>query len=140
DRLERYRPEGLQELRTGIENGYDTVCATTEQNPDLCQIVFTVPPGQNAIATRDRVFENLTLADGGTATSGVNTFAAGDSTDILGQLGNVLGGLSSSSFRSDGIDLTPYLDAADGGTGELLQGGVSSGEATGRRLNPERFR
>ncbi|NEP17779.1 MAG: hypothetical protein F6J97_12885, partial [Leptolyngbya sp. SIO4C1] len=42
DRLERYRPEGLQELRTGIENGYDTVCATTEQNPDLCQIVFTV--------------------------------------------------------------------------------------------------
>ena len=46
ERLESYRPEGLAELLVGSENGYDTVCATTEQFPNLCKIVFTVPPGQ----------------------------------------------------------------------------------------------
>ena len=52
-RLESYRPEGLLELRTGTENGYNIVCATTEQSPNQCGIVFTVPPGQDPVQTRD---------------------------------------------------------------------------------------
>ena len=31
-RLEEYRPDGLVELRTDVENGYDTDCATTEDH------------------------------------------------------------------------------------------------------------
>ena len=68
-RLESYRPDGLLELQTGVENGYNTVCVTTESNP-TCRIVFTVPDGQDPIATRDQVFENLTLADSGQQTQG----------------------------------------------------------------------
>jgi len=38
-----YRPDGLIELRTDVENNYNTVCVTTENDPS-CRIVFTVPP------------------------------------------------------------------------------------------------
>jgi hypothetical protein len=138
-RLEQYRPEGLVELRTDIENGYNTVCATTEQSPGACSIVFTVPPGQDPIATRDAVFDNLTLADEGVSTDAVNTFAGGADSNLLGQLGQVLnrwpetgGGWRPS--RS-GLALKPYLDPADGGTGEYL-----NSVGTGRRLDPDRFR
>jgi Circadian oscillating protein COP23 len=51
-RLEAYRRDGLKELRTEVKNQYSTVCVTTERNNE-CRIVFTVPPGQDAIATRD---------------------------------------------------------------------------------------
>ena len=142
NRLETYRPEGLLELRTGTENGYNIVCATTEQSPNECGIVFTVPPGQDPLQTRDRVFENLTLADSGEATQSVNTFTGRSSVDVLGQIGQVIGtDLSTltgrSGFGNSGINLKPYLDPADGGTGAYLQEGSAQ---PGRSLNPENFR
>ncbi len=143
DRLEAYRPEGLAELQVGTENGYDIVCATTEQIPGLCKIVFTVPPGQNPVATRDLVFENLTLADGGTDTTIVNTYTGSGGIDVLGQIGEALGTdlgrfpipTARSSSRNSGLNLKPFLDAADGGTGTAL-----SPKTSGRMLNPDRFR
>ncbi len=143
DRLESYRPEGLAELQVGTENGYDIVCATTEQIPGLCKIVFTVPPGQNPVATRDLVFENLTLADGGTDTTIVNTYTGNGGPDILGQIGEALGtdlgGFSRPAARTtsarSGINLKPFLDRADGGTGAALRS-----RTAGRTLNPDRFR
>ena len=131
-RLEEYRPDGLVELRTDIENGYNTVCATTEEDLETCRIVFTVPPGQDPLTTRDAVFSNITLADAGTNTSAVNTFVGGvrlPETDLLGTgglndeiFGAVRGALEDRSTRrsSDGIYLKPYLDPADGGTGLYL--------------------
>ena len=139
DRLESYRPEGLAELQVGTENGYDIVCATTEQVPGLCKIVFTVPPGQDPVVTRDQVFENLTLADSGTNTTVVNTYT-GSNNNILGQINEALGGLSipgvSAPSSRAGINLKPFLDEADGGTGTALR----SGTAPGRTLNPDSFR
>lgn len=133
-RLEQYRPDGLLELQTAVENGYNTVCVTTEAVPG-CRIVFTVPPGQDPLATRDRVFQNLTLADRGEATQGVNTFTDGDGS-ILDQVQDVLGLPNSSSRpRNGGINLKPFLDAADGGTGTQLSGGSAS-----PTLNPNNFR
>ena len=138
-RLETYRPEGLLELRTGTENGYDIVCATTERSPNVCSIVFTVPPGQDPLQTRDRVFENLTLADRGEATQSVNTFTGSSTVDVLGQIGQVLGAdlstlSQTASFGGNGINLKPYLDPADGGTGSYLQEGSAQ---PGRVLNPD---
>ena len=138
DRLEAYRPEGLAELQVGTENGYDIVCATTEQIPGLCKIVFTVPPGQNPIATRDRVFENLTLADAGNNTNVVNTFTGSSGSNILGQISEALN-LPLPARRSsarNGINLKPFLDAADGGTGTALKNTT----APSRTLNPDNFR
>lgn len=138
DRLEAYRPEGLTELQVGTENGYDIVCATTEQEPGLCKIVFTVPPGQNPVVTRDRVFENLALADGGTDTTVVNTFTGtGSNNSILEQITGVfelpLPGSASSS--RDSINLKPFLDPSDGGTGAALDNVNPT-----RRLAPDNFR
>ncbi len=135
-RLEEYRPDGLMALETSVENGYNTVCVTTENTPG-CRIVFTVPPGQDAMATRDLVFDNLAIADRGDQTQGVTTFAGGNS-DVLGQIGNILGlpSSTSSSSRSSGINLKPFLDPTDGGTGARLSGGGPAG----RPLNPDAFR
>ncbi|MEP0927388.1 MULTISPECIES: COP23 domain-containing protein [Cyanophyceae] len=134
-RLEEYRPDGLMALETSVENGYNTVCVTTESTP-TCRIVFTVPPGQDAMATRDLVFDNLAIADRGDQTDGVTTFAGGNN-DVLGQIGNILGlPSSSSSSRSSGINLKPFLDPTDGGTGARLSGG----SPTGRSLDPDAFR
>lgn len=125
-RLEFYRPDGLLELQTGIENEYDVVCATSQKDP-ACRIVFTVPPGQDPQITRDRVFENLTLADRGDETQAINTFVdGGRGLDILGQLNRELGiDLSSLGQRrrspSEAINLRPFLDPADGGTGRRLR-------------------
>ncbi len=141
ERLESYRPEGLVDLQVGTENGYDIVCATTEQTPGLCKIVFTVPPGQDPVITRDRVFENLALADGGNDTTVVNTFTGAGSPDILGQISEALGTQgfpvlgSPGSPSANGINLKPFLDTADGGTGTALRPSTSS-----RPLNPENFR
>lgn len=125
-RLEFYRPDGLLELQTGIENEYDVVCATSQKDP-ACRIVFTVPPGQDPQITRDRVFENLTLADRGDDTQAINTFVdGGRGLGILGQLNRELGiDLSSLGQRrrslSEAINLRPFLDPADGGTGRRLR-------------------
>ncbi|MGB5975082.1 MAG: COP23 domain-containing protein [Nodosilinea sp.] len=135
DRLEEYRPDGLLALETAVENGYNTVCVTTETVPG-CRIVFTVPPGQDPALTRDRVFDNLTIADRGDSTQGVTTFAGG-SSDILGQIGDALGLPGSMApARPSGISLKPFLAPDDGGTGERLVGGSSAG----RSLNPDAFR
>ncbi len=152
DRLESYRPEGLAELQVGTENGYDTVCATTEQFPGTCKIVFTVPPGQNPVVTRDLVFENLTLADSGTDTTVVNTYTGSGSNDLLGEIGSVIDGLplpgrtpgrtpgqtpgQTHRATSGAINLKPFLAPADGGTGAALGNTTSSS----RPLNPDRFR
>lgn len=144
-RLEDYRPDGLVELRTDVENGYNTVCATTEENLDACRIVFTVPPGQDPVATRDAVFSNITLADTGTETSAVNTFVGGRripgtdlsrtgslNSEIFGAVGEIFEGRSNRG-RSSSIYLKPYLDPSDGGTGAYLN-------QSGQPLNPDNFR
>jgi hypothetical protein len=141
ERLESYRPEGLVELQVGLENGYDVVCATTEQVPGLCKIVFTVPLGQNPVATRDLVFENLTLADAGNNTTIVNTFTGNDASNLLGQIGEALNlpmpNHSSAPPSADtGINLKPFLDVADGGTGSALR----KDTPPSRTLSPENFR
>lgn len=145
-RLESYRPDGLLELGTSLENGYDVVCVTTQANPS-CRIVLTVPPGQDPEITRDLVFENIVLADRGTSTDAV-TALTGNRPDVAAVedlLGIDLpdgmpgGGGSRSSVRADWIDLRPFLDPADGGTGAQLQD--TSPAPSGRpRLNPEGFR
>ncbi|MEM0981047.1 MAG: COP23 domain-containing protein, partial [Cyanobacteria bacterium P01_H01_bin.58] len=131
-RLESYRPDGLLELQTGLENGYDTVCVTTE-NDASCRIVFTVPPGQDPLVTRDSVFNNLALADQGQATEGVITFQDGGT--VLDDLENVLGLPSGNTSvqRNRSINLQPFLDPSDGGTGSQLN------RSSGRSLNPDNF-
>jgi Circadian oscillating protein COP23 len=144
-RLEEYRPDGLNELSTATENGHNIVCATTKSN-SACRIVFTVPPGQDPLVTRNSVFQNLTVADGGTMTQGVNTYVSSGNnnlnlTDNLVNLGlSVLGNNSawSSSYADRDIKLRPYLSPADGGTGRSLTNGVRSQK--GLRLNPNNFR
>jgi hypothetical protein len=144
-RLEEYRPDGLQELSTTTENGYNTVCATTQSKP-ACRIVFTVPPGQDPITTRNSVFESLATADNGQMTQGVNTFTGtgGGNLNLNGDLVNmglaILGngsGLGHSAERST-INLKPFLDPTDGGTGIEMNNGVRLQK--GMRLNPDKFR
>jgi Circadian oscillating protein COP23 len=144
-RLEEYRPDGLQELSTATENGYNTVCATTQSKP-ACRIVFTVPPGQDPITTRNSVFESLATADNGQMTQGVNTFAetGSNNLNLNGDLMNlglaILGngsGLNHSAERS-AINLKPFLDPTDGGTGIEMNNGVRLQK--GMRLNPDKFR
>ena len=77
------------------------------------------------------VFDNLVLADQGQTTVGVNTFVEGD--NILDGLGDVLGLPSGRSSSTGNINLQPFLDAADGGTGTQLNNN------TGRPLNPDNF-
>lgn len=131
-RLEEYRPDGLLELSTSVENGYNIVCVTTEATPS-CRIVFTVPPGQDPQVTRDSVFNNLVLADQGNSTEGVVTFT--EDGNILEDINDVLGLPSSGNARQStgrDINLRPFLDPADGGTGTRLA-------PTGRTLNPDNF-
>ncbi|PZV18991.1 MAG: hypothetical protein DCF20_02810 [Pseudanabaena sp.] len=152
-RLELYRPDGLLEMRTSTENGYNVICATTDKNPS-CRIVLTVPNGKDPIATRDQVFGNLTTADSGQQTTAVNTYRGLDRSlnDISGDLGlgidlsginAVLGSVptnrSVSNVRSGNLYLKPFLDPSDGGTGaNLTNSGVTG--SRGRKLNPNNFR
>lgn len=125
-RLEEYRPAGLLEMQTAVENGYNTICVTTSQVPS-CRIVLTVPEGEDPLVIRDRVFGNLTVADNGQQTTAVTTFS-GDDNNIINQIGVAVGvDLSSlsrsnrSSRSSDSVDLRPFLDRADGGTAARLR-------------------
>lgn len=142
-RLESYRPDGLVEMRTGIENGYNTICVTTDRVPS-CRIVLTVPQGQDPQATRDRVFQNLSVADSGQQTQGVLTYGSnGRDADILGQLGQVLGGRRrTSQLTNRDINLKPFLSPKDGGTGERLTGGIRVRRAAqpANRALPKIFR
>jgi hypothetical protein len=137
NRLESYRPDGLLELTTGIENNYDILCVTTERDPS-CRIVLTVPPGQDPELTRDRVFENLSVADSGQTTQGVTTYTNGNSSDrILNDINQVLGNTRPRS--SDGINLRPFLDRADGGTGRLLRKGKAKGKVKAKPVNSQQL-
>ena len=131
-RLEQYRPDGLVELRSGIENGYNVICATTDQN-GACRIVLTVPVGADPNSIRDRVFSNLTTADSGQTTVGVNTYVQGDRSSSLGRFGGLFSSKPQTYFRNDGIDLKPFLDRNDGGTGANLK------TTENLRFNPNRF-
>jgi hypothetical protein len=93
------------------------------------------------------VFANLTTADSGQPTEGVTTFVgsgkdlADDLTDlglsVLGKRGDLFKAVQS---RRRGIDLKPFLDPADGGTGTALTQGVSVTRERGFRLQPDNFR
>lgn len=136
-RLESYRSDGLVELRTDVENNYNVVCVTSQQDPS-CRIVFTVPPGQDPAATRDRVFENLALANEGRQTQGATTFSGGGS---LNDLLNV--GRNRAQDNNESINLRPFLDPADGGTGTQLdttrQAAPTPQPGGGRVLDPGLF-
>ncbi len=130
-RLEFYRPDGLLELQTGRENGYHTVCATTSAD-NRCRIVLTVPPGEDPEWIRDRVFQNLTIANSGETTQAVTTFVEGQTQptwlELMGQISNLdwsaverISRRSPSPPTPFGIDLRPFLDPADGGTGQRLR-------------------
>jgi hypothetical protein len=141
-RLERYRPDGLLEMRNAVENNYNTICVTTQKDSS-CRIVLTVPPGQDPELTRDRVFQNLTIADKGDQTNAVNTFVSGERNSQL--LDRVLNqglsalGIDQNSVRPSGnINLRPFLDRADGGTGTMLRRDIQG--KPNPRLNPDRFR
>ncbi len=170
-RLEVYRPDGLLELANGYENNYDTVCVTTERDSS-CRIVLTVPPGQDPQITRDRTFQNIVIADGGTQTQPVTALTdtglgggrsggnwpLGDggglsnSGDLGAIVGDILGGSQAGSMlritsSSDRIDLRPFLDEADGGSGAMLSSGRSVSldgtpkpSSDSNRLNPDAFR
>lgn len=127
-RFESYRQDGLLELTTGVENGYDTICVTTQVDPTNCRLVLTVPPGQDPQLTRDLIFDNLLVADDGQQTQGVYTYGDSQSgEDILNQVGDLLGGGKNNASRRspEDIDLRPFLDPADGGTGKKLTRGNS---------------
>ncbi|MGB5632346.1 MAG: COP23 domain-containing protein [Waterburya sp.] len=142
-RFESYRQDGLLELTTGEENGYDTVCVTTQLDPTDCRIVLTVPPGQDPQLTRDLIFDNLLVADDGGSTQGVYTFGDNQSgSDILGEIGNVINSTSgknrnAGSKSPENIDLRPFLDPADGGTGQRLKSN-SAAPKPSNPSNPER--
>jgi hypothetical protein len=142
-RLEEYRRDGLKELRTEVKNNYDTVCVTTERNSE-CRLVFTVPQGQDAIATRDSVFRNLTLADGGQRTTGVNTYVDGGNNGLGNLFGNIIpqGGNNTIAptpalQSKQSIDLRPFLSTQDGGTATQLRPAKAT---DAKKLNPNRFR
>jgi Circadian oscillating protein COP23 len=147
-RLEEYRRDGLKELRTEVKNQYDTVCVTTERDSE-CRLVFTVPSGQDAIATRDSVFRNLTMADSGQRTTGVNTFADGGNNGFGNLFGNLpgLGNGGNAAApaplqNNKNIDLRPFLSVKDGGTATKLRAPATKNPTTGssKKLNPNRFR
>jgi hypothetical protein len=129
-RLEQYRPDGLTEIRTGVENGYNVICATTDRN-GACRIVLTVPRGADPTNIRDRVFANLTTADSGQATVGVNTYVQGNRSSSFGGLFSN----PKANYRNNGIDLKPFLDPADGGTGV----NIGTSTSKGLRFSPNRF-
>ena len=145
-RLEMYRPDGLEELKTGYENNYQTICVTTSQVPS-CRLVITVPPGENAEVIRDRIFESISVADSGQMTQGVNAYTGGKNNNFINQLGQLLNGGKSPTLaqptvkNSSGINLRPFLETADGGTGEQLKKSPSkSTSPNSRRFNTDKFR
>ncbi|MGB3531919.1 MAG: COP23 domain-containing protein [Microcoleaceae cyanobacterium] len=115
-RLESYRPDGLSEMLTSVENGYNVICATTEDVPD-CRIVLTVPVGESAAFVRDRIFQNLVVAESGGSTQGIYTLVDDRSGDEFIQ--DLFGRPRRS--RSNGINLKPFLHPQDRGTGTQLR-------------------
>ncbi|GBF80222.1 COP23 domain-containing protein [Aphanothece sacrum] len=146
-RLEMYRPDGLLELKTGRQNNYNTICVTTQQDA-ACRIVLTVPPGKNAEITRNQIFQTLVAAEEGQYGQGVNAFSGGNSGNSLGnQLGQLLNGKipqmgrqTPTNTASNAINLRPFLDPSDGGTGSKLRKNPSNSPSNSRTLNPDKYR
>ncbi|MEJ6482494.1 COP23 domain-containing protein [Nostoc punctiforme UO1] len=144
-RLELYRPDGLQELQTSVENNENIVCVTTEANP-TCRIVLTVPRGKDPVVIRNSIFQNLTTADNGQQTIAVNTYGDRSSGgNELYNLGRTLLGSGNNRISSSrsGINLKPFLDRQDGGTGNNLRNGVAvrrQSQPNPVRLKPGNFR
>ncbi|MGF1540277.1 MAG: COP23 domain-containing protein [Pleurocapsa sp.] len=151
-RFETYRQDGLLEMSTDVQNNYDIICVTTQVDPTNCRIVLTVPPGQDPQLTRNLIFENLLIADDGQQTQGVYTYGGTQSsTDILNEVGKIvgvdgLGGGSANNQNADGdIDLRPFLDPADGGTGTQLSQGRAiqtqpANNSSGEERKPSLFK
>ncbi len=145
NRLELYRPDGLQELQTSVENNENIVCVTTEANP-ACRIVLTVPRGKDPYIIRNSIFQNLTTADSGQQTIAVNTYGDRSSGgNELYNLGHTLLGSGNNQVSSSrgGINLKPFLDRQDGGTANNLRNGVAirrQSQPNSVRLNPGNFR
>jgi Circadian oscillating protein COP23 len=148
NRFESYREDGLLELSTGEENGYDTICVTTQVDPRDCRLVLTVPPGQDPQLTRDLIFDNLLVADDGGSTQGVYTFgdSQGGGRDILGEIGNVINGgngnRGNTARKSSpaNINLRPFLDTADGGTGQQLKNNAAAPKPRNAERKPDLFK
>lgn len=144
-RLEFYRPDGLLELQTSVENNENIVCVTTEADPS-CRIVLTVPRGKDPVVIRNSIFQNLTTADSGQQTIAVNTYGNRSSGgNELYNLGRTLLGSGKNRISSSrgGINLKPFLDRKDGGTANNLRNGVTirgQSQPNGARLNPGYFR
>ncbi|KRH98330.1 MULTISPECIES: COP23 domain-containing protein [Cylindrospermopsis] len=128
-RLELYRPDGLQELQIARQNNENIICVTTEA-VSTCRIVLTVPRSKDPYAVRSSIFSNLTAADQGQQTIGVNTY-----TNSPRRSGN------NPHFRG-GINLKPFLSMEDGGTGTNLNNGLLIRSRTPGKtiLNPRLFR
>ena len=140
-RFEEYRGEGLLELATGTENGYNTICVTTQLDPSDCKLILTVPPGQDPQLTRDLIFDNLLVADDGQQTQGVYTFGDGQSSnDILGEVEGIIGGKKKKNNSSGNINLRPFLDPADGGTGQQLTKGDATPQPNNSDRQPDLFK
>ncbi|MBD2665093.1 hypothetical protein B6N60_04685 [Richelia sinica FACHB-800] len=147
ERLELYRPDGLQELNIARQNSENIICVTTEALP-TCRIVLTVPRGKDPYTVRSSVFQNLISADDGQQTIAVNTFNNRNNNGLgaIYNLGNSLLGGRNNQVNSSrgGINLKPFLDPKDGGTARNLRNGVSinrrSQPQNNIRLNPGRFR
>ena len=145
ERLERYRPDGLTELRTSSLNGYNVLCVTSEKDPS-CRLVLTVPPEQDPYQVRNNVFENLISADSGQQTTGVNTYSpnSGDLENIAKLGRSLFEGNKKRNLASDKrIDLRPFLDRKDGGSGSQLKKGVELDKPknqSGLDLNTDRLR
>lgn len=142
-RLESYRGDGLLELQTSVMNGENVVCVTTEAN-SACRIVFTVPRDKDPYIVRNSVFENLASADDGQQTTSVNTYRDRNGNQIEQIYRTIVGGNNNRSAKSP-IALKPFLDKADGGTGQGLRNGTRIGrqpnrQQPGARLNPNRFK
>ena len=141
-RFETYRQDGLLELSTGVENGYNTICVTTQLDPADCRLILTVPPGQDPQLTRDLIFDNLIVADDGQQTQGVYTFGESQPQgNILDEVGKVIGGANNNSRSEnsspEAINLQPFLDPADGGTGQQLNR-VNSAKPAANQQNSDR--
>ena len=145
ERLERYRPDGLTEMRTSVENGYDILCVTSQADPS-CRIVLTVPPDKDPLQVRNSVFDNLIAADSGQQTAGVNTYSSenGDFENIINMGRSIFGGSRKRNLASQKrINLRPFLDPNDGGTGSQLNKGVELGtpkNQSGLKLNTDGLR
>lgn len=145
-RLELYRPDGLQELQIARENNENIICVTTEAIPG-CRIVLTVPRDKDPYTIRSSIFSNLTTSDSGQQTTAVNTYtnrSRGGVNDLYNLGRTILGGNNSVSSSKNGINLKPFLAREDGGTATKLRNGVSIGRQSQPQnrtiLNPGLFR